>query len=68
MGPNKKFQLTNLKKNYVEKHRPGHFEAIVDVIERFIKDNKSKEIYFGEKDMQQLKIIKDFVNKKNILK
>ena len=44
--------------------RPGHFRAVVDVIERFIKIIRPKKIYFGEKDMQQLKIIEHFVKKK----
>ena len=43
--------------------RPNHFEAIADVIDRFIKIIKPFKIYFGEKDMQQLLIIKHFINK-----
>ena len=48
------------------KFRPGHFEAVVDVIDRFIKIIKPKKMYLGEKDMQQLKIIEHFTKKKNI--
>ena len=36
----------------------------MDVIDRFIKLIKPKRIYFGEKDMQQLKIIEHFIKKK----
>ena len=40
----------------------------MDVIDRFINIIKPKRIYFGEKDMQQLKIINHFIKKnhKNI--
>ena len=48
------------------KYRPRHFEAIADVIERFIKIIKPKKIFFGEKDMQQLKIIIHYVKKNNL--
>lgn len=46
------------------KNRPGHFKAVVDVVDRFIKAINPKNIYLGEKDMQQLLIVKDFVKKK----
>ena len=45
------------------KFRPGHFKAVVDVIDRFLKIIKPKKIFLGEKDMQQLKIVHDFVKK-----
>jgi len=63
-GPKKKIIINSFKKKLCGKDRPGHFEAIVDVIERFIKIINPNKIYLGEKDMQQLKIIEDFVNKK----
>ena len=65
-GSNKNIKISPFGKKLCGKFRPGHFEAVVDVIERFIKIIKPKKIYFGEKDMQQLKIIEDFVKKKHI--
>ena len=65
-GSNKNIKISSFGKKLCGKFRPGHFEAVVDVIERFIKIIKPKKIYFGEKDMQQLKIIDDFVKKKYI--
>ena len=62
-GPNKKIKINSLEKKLCGKFRPGHFKAIVDVIERFIKIIRPKNIYLGEKDMQQLKLIEDFVKK-----
>ena len=63
-GYNKGIVLNSLEKKLCGKFRPNHFRAVVDVIDRFIKIIKPKKIYLGEKDMQQLKIIEDFVKKK----
>lgn len=65
-GQNRNIKINPLGKKLCGKFRPGHFEAVVDVIDRFIKIIKPKKIYLGEKDMQQLKIIEDFVKKNNI--
>ena len=62
-GQNKNIQINPLAKKLCGKFRPGHFKAIVDVIDRFIDIIKPKRIYFGEKDMQQLKIVDHFVKK-----
>ncbi len=62
-GTNKKIKINNFSKKLCGKFRPGHFEAVVDVVSRFVKIIKPKRIYFGEKDMQQLKIIEDFISK-----
>jgi len=62
-GQNKNIKISSLKKILCGKNRPGHFEAVADVIDRFIKIIKPKKIYFGEKDYQQLKIIQLFVKK-----
>jgi pantoate--beta-alanine ligase len=62
-GVKKNIKINSFKKTLCGKHRPGHFEAIVDVIDRFIKIIKPKKIFLGEKDMQQLLIIDDFVKK-----
>jgi len=64
-GSNKNIKISSFRKKLCGKFRPGHFEAVVDVIDRFIKIIKPKNIYFGEKDMQQLKIIEDFIKKNN---
>ena len=62
-GQNKNIKISSFGKKLCGKFRPGHFKAVVDVIDRFIKIIKPKRIYFGEKDMQQLKIIDHFVKK-----
>ena len=62
-GKNKNIKINSFKKKLCGKNRPGHFEAVADVIDRFIKIISPKKIYFGEKDMQQLKIIEHFLKK-----
>ena len=63
-GYNKNIKISSFKNKLCGKFRPGHFESVVDVIERFIKIIKPKRIYFGKKDMQQLKIVEEFINRK----
>ena len=62
-GINKTIKINSLGKKLCGKFRPGHFKSVVDVIDRFIKLIRPKKIYLGKKDMQQLKIIEDFINK-----
>ena len=64
-GYSKNIRIRPFGKKLCGKFRPRHFKAVVDVIDRFIKIIKPKKIYFGEKDMQQLKIIEHFVKKKH---
>ena len=62
-GYNKKIKINKFKKKLCGKYRPNHFEAIADVIDRFIKIINPNKIYFGEKDFQQFKIMEDFIKK-----
>ena len=62
-GPRKNIKIHSFEKVLCGKNRPGHFKAVADVIDRFIKIIRPKKIYLGEKDMQQLIIIKDFIKK-----
>ncbi len=65
-GYNKKIKISSFCKKLCGKFRPGHFEAVVDVIDRFIKIINPNKIFLGEKDMQQLKIIEEFIKKNKI--
>ena len=51
------------KKKLCVKFRSGPFEGVVDVIDIFLKIINPSNIYFGEKDFQQLKILEDFIKK-----
>ena len=44
--------------------RPGHFEGVLAVISQFLLRFKPKCIFFGEKDYQQLFLIKKFIKNK----
>ncbi len=65
-GPNRNIKISSFGKRLCGKSRPGHFKAVVDVIDRFIKIINPNKIFLGEKDMQQLKIIEEFINKNQI--
>jgi pantoate--beta-alanine ligase len=64
-NPNKNIQISKFKKKLCGKFRKNHFEAVVDVLERFVKIIGPKKMYLGEKDMQQLIIVKEFFKNKN---
>ena len=64
-GKNRKVRIDKFHNKLCGKFRPGHFNAVVDVVDRFAKIINPYKIYLGEKDMQQLKLIKSFFAKKH---
>ena len=60
----KKFNLKKKDKILCAKHRIGHFEGVLNVMNRLMTIIKSKDLYMGEKDYQQLYLIKKFLSKK----
>ena len=65
-GKNKNIKISKWKRILCGKNRKGHFEAVVDVVDRFIKIIKPDKIYLGEKDFQQFVIIREFIIKNKI--
>ena len=63
---NKSIYLDKFSKKLCGKFKPGHFKAVVDVVNRFLEIIKPKTIYLGMKDFQQLSLIKLHINQKNI--
>ena len=60
----KKFNLKKSDKILCAKSRNGHFEGVLNVMNRLMTIIKSKDLYMGEKDYQQLYLIKKFLSKK----
>jgi len=60
----KKIKLNKNDKIMCSLYRPGHFEGVLAVINQFLKKIKPKYIFLGEKDYQQLFLIKKLVKKK----
>ena len=50
------------------KHRKGHFEGVLNVMNRLLSIIKSKYIFMGEKDFQQYALIKRILGKKYNIK
>ena len=61
---NKKIKLFNKDKILCAKHRKGHFEGVLNVMNRLLNIIKAKIIFMGEKDFQQLFLIKKYLSKK----
>ena len=62
----KRFSRVKISKNdkiLCAKYRKGHFEGVIDVMERLIKNIKPKKIFMGEKDFQQLYLLKKYLRK-----
>ena len=59
-----KIKLLNKQKILCAKFRKGHFEGVLGVINQFLKIVKAKYIFLGEKDFQQIYLIKNFIKNK----
>ena len=58
--------LDKSSKKLCGKFRKGHFEGVLNVVNRFIEIIKPRYIYLGKKDYQQLYLIKKHIEKKKI--
>jgi pantoate--beta-alanine ligase len=63
-GQKTKISLNQSQKILCAKFRKGHFEGVLDVLNRFVKLLLPKMIFMGEKDFQQFFLVKNFIEKK----
>ena len=64
--PRHKVFLDKSSNKLCGKFRKGHFDGVLDVVNRFIEIIKPKYIYLGKKDYQQLYLIKKHIEKRKI--
>ena len=58
-----KIKLNKQDKVLCAKYRKGHFEGVIDVMTRLTKIVNPSKIFMGEKDFQQLILVKRYVEK-----
>ena len=60
----RKIRLSNKDKILCAKFRKNHFEGVLDVMDRLTNQIRPKNIFMGQKDFQQLHLVKKFIEKK----
>ncbi len=62
----KTYDFNGLETVMEGKHRPGHFNGVATIVEKLFNIIKPEKAFFGEKDLQQLQIVKELVKKMKV--
>ncbi|MNK40231.1 Pantothenate synthetase [compost metagenome] len=60
------FSFDGLEFQMEGSHRPGHFDGVGTIVKKLLEIVTPTNAYFGEKDFQQLQIVKKLVEKNNM--
>ena len=65
-GIKRKKTISKYRDILCDKFRPGHFDGVTTVVKSLFDIVTPDTVFFGEKDLQQLKIIKELIKKNNL--
>ena len=66
LGISSKKTILNYRDILCDKFRPGHFDGVTTVVNSLLNLINPDDVFFGEKDFQQLKLIEKIIENNNL--